>query len=95
MRVDIKRITGIDDAIVAMYISKRSWTSELDDDIRDTCDSVLSKRGRPYLCQDSEELNKFTSWVNLLAKWGWKHTTMLRYINIQLMTDGIHRAGQD
>ena len=41
MNIKVNSITGFEDAFVAMYISKRSWTQELDKEIRDVCDEVL------------------------------------------------------
>ena len=36
MNVYLNEITGIADAIVSMHMSKRTWTRELEHDIRDT-----------------------------------------------------------
>ena len=33
--------------------------------------------------------------MNSLTKWGWQHTTMLRFIDISVTVEGLHRAGQD
>ncbi|MBQ4523556.1 MAG: FAD-dependent thymidylate synthase [Lachnospiraceae bacterium] len=95
MKVTINSITGFDDAFVAMYISKRSWTPKLDAEIRDVCDSVLDKRGRVISDCNSEKLEKFNKWLSMLLRMGRKHITVLRYIEISIMTEGIHRGGQD
>ena len=34
MNIKVNSITGFEDAFVAMYISKRSWTQELDKEIQ-------------------------------------------------------------
>lgn len=96
MNVTVNSITGFDDAFVAMYMSKRRWTPELDKEIRDVCDSVLDKHGRIILqnCQ-YDKIKKFNSWLEMLLRMGKKHITVLRYIDISIMTEGIHRAGQD
>ena len=91
----VNSIAGFEDAFVAMYISKRSWTQELDAEIRDVCDSVLDKRGRVIPSCDIEKLEKFKKWLSMLLRMGRKHITVLRYIEISIMTEGIHRAGQD
>lgn len=78
-----------------MYISKRSWTPELDKEIREVCDEVLDRNGRIVKHCDFEKLNKFNNWLNILLKWGRKHITVLRFIDISIMTEGLHRAGQD
>ena len=95
MKVTVNSITGFDDAFVAMYISKRSWTQELDAEIRDVCESVLDKRGRIIPNCDAEKLEKFNKWLSMLLRMGRRHITVLRYIEISIMTEGIHRGGQD
>jgi len=94
MKVTVNSITGFEDAFVAMYISKRSWTPELDREIRDICNNVLDTRGSLKEC-DSESLDKFNNWLLMLLRMGKKHITVLRFIDISIMTEGLHRAGQD
>ena len=95
MNVTVNSITGFEDAFVAMYMSKRTWTPELDKDIRSTCDAVLDRNGRIVKGCDAEYLEKFNKWLEMLLKMGRKHITLLRYIDISIMTERIHRAGQD
>ena len=95
MKVTVNSITGFEDAFVAMYISKRSWTPELDADIRKTCEIVLDRNGLISPLADKNSIDKFNNWLSILLKMGRKHITVLRYIEISMMTEGIHRAGQD
>lgn len=95
MKVKVNSIRGFEDAFVAMYISKRSWTPELDSDIRKTCSIVLDRDGFVYPLADKNLIDKFNNWLSMLLKMGRKHITVLRYIDISIMTEGIHRAGQD
>ena len=95
MNVTVNSITGFEDAFVAMYMSKRTWTPELDKDIRSTCDAVLDRNGRIVNDYDAESLEKFNKWLGMLLRMGRRHITVLRYIDISIMTEGIHRAGQD
>ena len=95
MNVTVNSITGFEDAFVAMYMSKRTWTPELDEDIRSTCDAVLDRNGRIVNECDVESLEKFNKWLEMLLRMGRKHITVLRYIDISIMTEGLHRAGQD
>lgn len=95
MNVTVNSITGFEDAFVAMYMSKRTWTPELDKDIRSTCDAVLDRNGRIVNDYDAESLKKFNKWLGMLLRMGRRHITVLRYIDISIMTEGIHRAGQD
>ena len=95
MNVTVNSITGFEDAFVAMYISKRSWTPELDKKIRSVCRDVLDGNGRIIVNCDKDKLEKFNSWLEKLLRMGRRHITVLRYIDISIMTEGIHRAGQD
>ena len=95
MNVTVNSITGFEDAFVAMYMSKRTWTPELDKEIRFTCDTVLDRNGRIVKGRDAECLEKFNKWLEMLLRMGRKHITLLGYIDISIMTEGIHRAGQD
>lgn len=94
MKVTVNSITGFEDAFVAMYISKRSWTPELDSEIRSVCKNVLMHNGSVSV-HDKEALKKFNKWLEMLLRMGKRHITLLRYIDISIMTEGIHRGGQD
>lgn len=37
MNVYVNKISGIDDAIISMFMSKRTWTRELELDVIETC----------------------------------------------------------
>ena len=95
MKVTVNSITGFEDAFVAMYISKRSWTPELDAEIRETCRGVLGRNGRINPSAYKTSIDKFITWLSTLLRMGRKHITVLRYIDISIMTEGIHRGGQD
>ena len=94
MKVYLNEITGIADAIVSMHMSKRSWTREFEEEIQNVCHAVLDERGT-LKSGEGEDYDKFKNWMDMLAKWGWKHITMLRYINFSCTVEGMHRAGQD
>lgn len=95
MKVYLNEITGIDDAFVSMFMSKRSWTRELECEIRSVCKSVLDEKGALKADCNQEDLEKFNKWMDSLMKWGWKHITMLRFIDFSITVEGLHRAGQD
>lgn len=95
MKVYLNSITGIEDAIVACYISKRTWTRELEEDIRNTCARVFDRNGKLYDTVDNDDYVKFCNWMNVLVRWGWKHITLLRYIDFSITVEGLHRGGQD
>ena len=83
------------DAFVAMYMSKRSWTPELDSKIRRVCNGVLDNHGKIKGLNNEENIEDFNRWLEMLLRMGRKNITVLRYIDISIMTEGIHRAGQD
>lgn len=96
MNVTVNSITGFDEAFIAMYISKRSWTPELDKEIRAVCDDVLDRSGNIKTWTAKEEnIEKFNKWLGMLLRMGRRHITVLRYIDISIMTEKIHRGGQD
>jgi hypothetical protein len=100
MKVYLNEITGIPGAITSMFMSKRTWTRELEEDIRWTCGVVLDSTGRiskgpvsPVASTVPRE--RYNEWMETLCKWGTKHITMLRYIGLDITVEGLHRAGQD
>lgn len=97
MEVFLNRIDGIDDAIVSMFLSKRTLTRELELDVRreTLANSNLVFDGKiPFgaLNGMSEKLN---DWLKRLFKWGVRHYTMLRFIDLSFTVYGLHRGGQD
>lgn len=105
MRVYLNEVSGIADAIVSMYISKRTLTEELESHIRDLAHRFTDRRG--FLITDMSQLNEeslesmasdyeeFQTMISKCVKWGQMHTTMLRFIDLSFMVYGLHRAGQD
>lgn len=96
MKITVNSMTGFEDAFASMYISKRTWNPELDREIRDVCNEVLDRNGQVRACTASPiNIEKFNNWLSMLLKMGKKHITVLRFIDISIMTEGLHRAGQD
>ena len=97
MKTYLNQISGIDDAIVSMFMSKRSWTREKELHIREVCRTVLRPDGglKDYDETQAAAFAEFDDWLDKLTKWGWKHTTMLRFIDMSVTVEGLHRAGQD
>lgn len=99
MNVYLHSISGIEDAIISMYISKRNWSRELENHVFDVCERALDRKGRllnPGEGNCTEEDRKqLDDWLSRLTKWGWKHVTLLRFIDMAITVEGLHRAGQD
>lgn len=98
MKVYLNSITGIDDAIVSMYMSKRTWTRELELKIRDAYYKFTHRNGsliKHIKQEDIDEYEWFKKQMKICFKWGRKHITMLRFADISFTVEGLHRAGQD
>lgn len=97
MEVFLNRVDGIDDAIISMYLSKRTLTRELEMDIRNEVltSSRFAYDGQNPLGSLTTPSDKFTDWLNRLFKWGVHHYTMLRFIDLSFSVYGLHRGGQD
>ena len=88
MKVYLNKITGMADALVSMYMSKRTWTPELDKEIREDWENYWS----PFDFEGDERTIKR---IESFCKYAWMHTTMLDFVTISATVEGIHRAGQD
>lgn len=90
MKTTVTSISGFAEAFESMFISKRSWTPELAIEIRRVC--------MEYELTDTPSLEvkeKFNKWLDMLLRMGRRHITVLRFIDITIMTEGLHRGGQD
>jgi len=98
MEVHLNRVDGIDDAIVSMFLSKRTLTRELEFEIREevAASSAEFNEGKQIpkgcLCNVSDKLE---DWLNKLFKWGARHITMLRFIDLSFTVYDLHRGAQD
>lgn len=101
MKVYLNRIDGIDDAIIAMHMSKRTWNATMDDEIRYMC-SIVNPHNGIFVPKDKHgdnHLDKYfdayQEYMTKLLKWGRLHITLLKFIDISVTVEGLHRAGQD
>ena len=101
MKVYLNEITGLADALTSMYMSKRTWTRELEEQIRYDC-TIVDCFGASDLShvpdimqeyKDSE--NRMDKRIESFCKFAWKHITMLDFITLSVTVEGLHRAGQD
>lgn len=100
MKVYLNEITGLADALTSMYMSKRSWTRELEEEIRLDCSIVEEVMSNKYTREHYSHSNntikdRMDKRLNSFCKFAWKHTTMLDFITISVTVEGLHRAGQD
>lgn len=95
MKVYLNSITGIDDAMVALLMSKRSWTPEKENEIRTLVQDVTLRNGKIRDDVDESKLEIFNKKMDVLIRIGKEHITLLRYIDFSITVEGLHRGGQD
>lgn len=100
MEVYLNRVDGIDDAIISMFLSKRTLTRELELEIRNcvnrnsyqTYDGIHPLGALKPSARDDEQL---MDWLEKVTRWGEKHITMLRFMDLSFTVYNLHRGGQD
>jgi len=96
MKVYLNSIEGMDDALVTMYMSKRSWTSELENEIRGDWFSYSVLKDSSINTETVQQaITNTETRIKSFCKWAWRHITMLDFITISVTVEGMHRAGQD
>lgn len=97
MQVYLNRIDGIDDAIISLFLSKRTLTRSLELDVRS---EVIQNTNHefatlPIGAIKPNHSEKMREWLGKVFKWGVHHITMLRFIDLSFSVYGLHRGGQD
>ena len=98
MQVFLNRVDGIDDAIISMYLSKRTLTRDLEEHIRRVCrenQDLTCENGSVLGALKDEITIEMNDWLNKLFKWGKHHVTMLRFLDLSFTVYGMHRGAQD
>jgi hypothetical protein len=102
MEVYLQSITGWDDAITSLFMSRGTWTPELGDHIHSVLDLVLNRRGfvnKDKIAKVNDDtqsaIDDYSKWCNSLFKYGSKHITMMRFLDFTFVVVGLHRAAQD
>lgn len=99
MKVYLNRVDGVDDAIISMFLSKRTLTRDLEMQVRREVSAHSTKNYDNDVpvgaLVDVASSATLTDWLDKLFKWGVKHYTMLRFIDLSFTVYGLHRAGQD
>lgn len=105
MKVILNEVNGIADAIIAMHMSKRTYNTEMGNNVRDLVKKYFYSRNENNYTTigdltsnkniSVEEKEKVEKWIKSLCKWGVKHITLLSFIDLSFTVEGLHRAGQD
>lgn len=93
MKVYVNKIDGWADALVSLLMSKRSYTREKELQIRQMVDAETDHMGCPLFTVSE----KFVKNIERLFFYGIHegHTTLLRYLDISITVEGVHRGAQD
>ena len=94
MKVYLNEVTGLADALVSMYMSKRTWTRMLEEEIRRDC-KIASIKPFSALSEYESCKSRTDKRIESFCKFAWKHITMLDFITLSVTVEGLHRAGQD
>lgn len=96
MKVYLNEISGLWQAIVSMYMSKRSWTREKEREIMRLFEQCYDRHGFLYEPRlgDTVEI-AFMQMMDKLFKWAPKHITMTRFLDFSFTVEGLHRGAQD
>jgi len=99
MEVYLNKITGISDAMISMLMSKKSWTQEKAEDIKNAVYYNVDLDGRYTGVSESlkDYDEAYISNMEKLIHYGVEegHTTLLRFIDLSFTVIGLHRAAQD
>ena len=96
MEVYLNRVDGWDDAIISMFLSRRTLNRDLEMDIRNevaNCINTNPEHGPVGAFLYTTE--KLQDWLKVLFKWSPKHITMGRFLDFSISVYGLHRGGQD
>lgn len=94
MNVVLTEMHSILDSIRTMYMSKRSWSLDKEEELRLMVEVSTDRYGRP-IDNNNKYTEMFNNEVNKLFKWGRKHITMLRFLDCSVIVEGLHRGGTD
>lgn len=100
MKVYLNEINGLWNAIVGLYMSKRSWTRDLEEAIRVQYQLNFDRWGMRYFHDYGQEKREtlgpeLAASLEKLCKWMPKHITLGRFIDFSFAVEGMHRGAQD
>ena len=98
MKVTLTEMHSIQDAIRTMYMSRRTWTSEKEVEISNAVNDSVDRFGKPFAGTWDSGLKTrqdFCDMVNKLFKYGQYHITMLRFLDMSVIVEGLHRGATD
>jgi len=93
MEFVLTKISGIDDAMVSLRMSKRAYTKEVSNDLRELVRNNLDNNG--FATKELDE--RYIQELKKLEKYGieFNHNVLLKFIDFTIETTGLHRGAQD
>lgn len=96
MEVYLNRMDGWDDAIISMFLSKRTLARELENQIRqEIYRNTNHDPSNGVIREFSNTSEQLRDWLQSFFKWSPIHITMGRFLDLSFTVYNIHRAGQD
>lgn len=100
MQFRLVKIAGIDDAIISLFMSKRSYTCGKADNIRQIVAGYSDSAGFIHFPgNDTAETIQLRDWLSKITKYGAQlgykqnHETILKFIDFTVETISLHKAG--
>lgn len=95
MHVILNNISNVQDAIEAMYFTKRTWTEELHNDLANLYNECFDNYGIWRKDVGSADRERMTKLITSVCKMTKRHITIGRFIDFSFTVVGLHRGGQD
>ena len=95
MHVILNNISNVQDAIEAMYFTKRTWTEELHNDLANLYNECFDNHGIWRKDVGSADRKRMTKLITSVCKMTKRHITIGRFIDFSFTVVGLHRGGQD
>ena len=95
MQVYLNEVSGLWQALVGMYMSRRTWTREREIYTKCLFEQCYDRWGKCLPDVDLDVIQEMDNLVRVLLKWAPKHITMTRFLDFSFTVEGMHRGAQD
>lgn len=100
MEFKLTKVSGVDDAIISLFVSKRHFDPEECDRVRDLIYTCSDRKGALTIDADYPRVKEVevVQWLKKVCKYGLQlgykrsHETLLRFIDFTIETRGLHKA---
>ena len=91
MKVYLNEINGLWAAIDAMYFSKRTWTREKEEHLKELYAEHFDRWGRKIKEPNAE----MQDLLDKVFRWARTHITLNKFLDFSFTVEGLHRGAQD